>query len=398
MAYAQAAGYLGEGLFQSGRTAPAAAWLHEAVAVADELQKREAKNHTLRTHRSRVLCVLGRLEGELGQVDSGLRHCEQARAEQAQALAQAPGDRPLRNDWLETREAIARLRSLAGQAGADAWIQEQRQILSERKELAARAPVSPYFRGKVGASAAVLAGLLLETGQAPEALALVDEVLPAHEQLVRADRLVTRLQARGDERPKDERFLSVGRLSPDAYPPWGPEPEDYQLRLVWGGLLARKGAALARVGRGAAAGECVRRAVAIAEELVRGDGYFVCPPCSWPSCWSLIAEQLSRQEPCYLYDLACHLALASTLPGDEGEAGRAVAALRASGAAGFDNVHKLRTDPRLEPLRGRADFQRLIHELETRPPLRERPPSPEAAPGRGPFFRGPAPSGGRLAH
>ena len=148
-------------------------------------------------------------------------------------------------------------------------------------------------------------------------------------------------------------------------------------------LLARKGAALARTGRGPAAGECLRRAVRVAEELARGDGYFVCQPATWQSRWSVLAEQLSRQEPSYLYDLACHLALASTLPGTEGSsaaAGRAVAALRASG---FDNVHKLRTDPRLGPLRGRADFQKLLHELETRPPLRERPPSAARAPGWG---------------
>jgi tetratricopeptide (TPR) repeat protein len=389
-AYVQALGCLGEDLFLSGRTAAAAELLREAVADADALQKGESKHPALRTDRAWFLCVLGRLEGELGQLDSGLWHCEQARAEQERALAQAPGDRSLRGEWLGTREAVARLRCQAGQAGADAWIREQRQILSERKELAARDPVVPRFQGEVGASAAVLAGLLLENGRAPEALDVVEEVLPVHEQLVQADRLVTRLQARGNERPKDERFLSVGRLSPYAYPPWGPEPEDYQLRRVWGELLARKGAALARTGRGQAAGECVRQALRIAEELARGDGYFVCPPSTWQSRWSVLAEQLSRQEPCYLYDLACHLALASTLPGNEGRdtAGRAVAALRASG---FDNVHQLWTDPRLEPLRGRADFQRLVHELETRPPGWGRPPSPEAAPGWGPFFRGPWP-------
>jgi hypothetical protein len=250
--------------------------------------------------------------------------------------------------------------------------------------------VLPHFRRETAASAAVLAGLLLETGLDAEALDLVDEVLGAHERLVQADRLATRPQAKGNEQPRDDRFLSLGRLSPFAYPLWGPEPEDYELRRVWGELLARKGAALARTGRGAAAAEGVRQAIGIAEELTCGDGYFVCPPCSWSSRWSIVAEQLSRQEPCYLYDLACHLALASTLPGNEGGdvLGRSVAALRAAGAAGFDNVHKLRTDPRLEPLRGRADFQSLVRELETRPP-------PVTGRGRG-VFRGTGPSRGRL--
>jgi tetratricopeptide (TPR) repeat protein len=378
-AYVQAVGYLGEDLFLSGRTTAGAGLLHEAVDAADQLQNGEGKDLALSTHRARFLCMLGRLEGERGQLDSGLRHCEQARVAQERALAQAPGNRSLRSDWLGSREAIARLRSLAGQTGADAWIREQRQILSERKELAGRDPVLPYFRREMGASAAVLAGLLLETGQAAEALGVVEEVLPAHEELVQADRLATRLQSGENERPKDERFLSVGRLSPYVYPLWGPEPEDYQLRRIWGELLSQKGAALARIGRGAAAVECVRQAIGFVEELTRGDGYFVCPPCSWSSRWSIIAEQLSRQEPCYLYDLACHLALASTLPGNEGGSdatGRAVAALRAFAETGFDSIHKLRTDPRLAPLRGRADFQRLVNELETTPPRKERPTSP----------------------
>ncbi len=395
-----AGGYLGEDLFLSGRTAAAAGLLREAVAAADELQKGEGKSPTLATQRARFLGVLGRLEGERGEVDSGLRHCEQAREEQERTLGQAPGDRSLRSDWLGTREAIARLRSLAGRAGMDAWIREQRQVLSERQELAAREPVVPYFRREVGASAAVLAGLLLDAGQAAEALDVVEQVLPAYEQLVQADRLVNRLRAGGNDKPKDDRFLSVGRIfPPDAYPLWGPEPEDHQLRRVWGELLARKSAALARLGRGAPAGKCARQAIGVAEELTGGDGYLVSPPCSWSSCWSVIAEQLSRQEPCYLYDLARHLALASTLPGNGGGdiPGRAVAALRA-GAAGFDNAHQLRTDPRLEPLRGRADFQALVHELQTRPPQRERPPSPESGRGWGTFFRGTGSSGSRFGH
>ena len=35
-------------------------------------------------------------------------------------------------------------------------------------------------------------------------------------------------------------------------------------------------------------------------------------------------------------------------------------------ASGFDNPYKLRTDPRLEPLRGREDFQKLVGDLEAK--------------------------------
>src|SRR5262249_33058229 len=152
-----------------------------------------------------------------------------------------------------------------------------------------------------------------------------------------------RVAVSGSDLPRAERLRSVGRLSPwVAYPTWDPGQEDFHLRRVWADLLAREGAALAPPGRDEAAGGCSRLAVRAAEALARGDGYCACPPCSWPSTWSVIAGQVSQQEPCYLYDLACHLALASTLPGKGGEADRAVAALRGCGAAGFDNIPKLR--------------------------------------------------------
>jgi len=82
-----------------------------------------------------------------------------------------------------------------------------------------------------------------------------------------------------------------------------------------------------------------------------------------------IIEDLRKQEPCYLDDLAHHLTRASTLPGGAGvsnAADRAVKALRDYIASGFNNPYKLRHDPRLEPLRQRDDFQKLVRELEAK--------------------------------
>jgi hypothetical protein len=70
-----------------------------------------------------------------------------------------------------------------------------------------------------------------------------------------------------------------------------------------------------------------------------------------------------------LYDLAGHLALASTLAGGLGipdPAGRAVQALRDYTATRFDNPHRLLTDPALKPLCQRADFQALVRDLEAK--------------------------------
>jgi eukaryotic-like serine/threonine-protein kinase len=368
------AGNAGESLFRSGRTVRAATLLRESEAVAKAARTADGKNPALFALSGRVLSVLGRLEGERGNLHNGLRSCDQGRKEQERALQEAPWDRSLRSEWLDTREAIARLRFLAGQQGADTGAREQRKILEERNDLARQGPVLPYFQRKVAASAVVLAGLLLELGQVREATSVVEEVLPLHERLVREDRLVARLTAKPTDSPRKEDFQMSRRLlmsSPDLPGRFGDrqplrEPEDYELRRVWAELLARKGEALARMGQVPAAAACVSKAIAIVEELVQGDRDFLCPPCSWPAVWQVLALQAYRREPCYLYDLACHLALASTLSGQTLEpdpAGRAVQALRDFVASGFDNPHKLQTDQRLSLLRQRADFRKLILEL-----------------------------------
>jgi eukaryotic-like serine/threonine-protein kinase len=165
----------------------------------------------------------------------------------------------------------------------------------------------------------VLAGLLLEVGRADEALAVVEDALPSLEKLVHDDK-------------------------PDASFPSQIDSRNYMIRRVWAELLARKGEALARTGKGADASKAIRQAVEITEDLC-------------------------KQEPCCLDDLAHHLTLASTLPGTAGvsnAADRAVKALRDYIASGFDNPYKLRHDPRLEPIRKRDDFQKLVKDLETR--------------------------------
>ena len=82
-----------------------------------------------------------------------------------------------------------------------------------------------------------------------------------------------------------------------------------------------------------------------------------------------ITQELCQEEPGYLYDLARHLCLASNLAGQEvvpQAADRALQALRDDIASGFDNPYKLRTHPRLEPLRKREDFPKLVQNLEAK--------------------------------
>ena len=220
---------------------------------------------------------------------------------------------------LTIRESIARFRFLAAKLSREEWLAQQRQILAERKALRQRHPDVGQFEKEVGASAGVLAEVLLETGRAGEALAVVEDALPSLEKLVHDDK-------------------------PDSSQPSNLDSRNYTIRRVWAELLARKGEALARTGKGADAGKTVRQAIEITADL-------------------------SKQEPCYLYDMARHLTLASTLPGSAGVSNAADRAIKTLGdyiAFGFDNPYKLRTDPRLEPLRKREDFQKLVRELEVK--------------------------------
>jgi tetratricopeptide (TPR) repeat protein len=69
-----------------------------------------------------------------------------------------------------------------------------------------------------------------------------------------------------------------------------------------------------------------------------------------------IARELARAEPVYTYDLACSLGLLGRLSPSRADEDEAVATLRRAMEAGFDDVHRLRTDPRLDHLPSRPDF------------------------------------------
>ncbi|MGO8746307.1 MAG: protein kinase domain-containing protein [Thermoguttaceae bacterium] len=319
-------GWLGESLLAQGKTRCARSALQEAVALKEDLQRRGvALGGNWLDNHARYTYLLGRLECESGEFAGGLGHCEAALAEMEEIRTAENGlgkDNPMvHSDSLWIHEALARFRFLAGKNSREERLSEQRRILAARKSLFNRVPKSAEWEAQyeleVGASAAVLADCLVEAGRMDEALNVVNEVLPGHQRWVENDK------------------------------PGNREFHGYDLRNCFARkwlaeLLARKGEALARSGKPADAAKAVHRAIEICEDI-------------------------AQQEPCYLYDLADHLTLASTLPGSAGvtnPADRAIKALRGYIASGFDNPYKLRTDPRLEPLRKREDFQKLVRDLE----------------------------------
>lgn len=312
-------GWLGESLFLQGKTRAAAPLLVEVLSGKEAYVESGAGKFHFLDNRAWFRCLLGWLEGEGGDRTKGLAYCQAALKEHEALLAEYKENGALASDGLWNREAIARFRFLAKEIDREPWIAEQRRILEQRKKVAAAQPKERQFESEVAASSAVLAGILLEAGLAKEAIAAVDEVLPAHERLVAGDKI-------------DNSELPQIDL------------RNYEYRRVLSELLSRKGEALARTRKLPDAIKAVRQAIEICDDI-------------------------SKQEPCYLYDLAHHLTLASTLPGMEGGsqfADRAIKALADFVASGFDNPYKLRHDPRLEPLAKREDFQKLVRDLEAK--------------------------------
>jgi serine/threonine-protein kinase len=362
-----AAGCLGEALFRQGRTGAAVALLREVETDEEEVLDGWRTGHGMRGQYARLLHVLGCLELESGNLDRGFGLCLKAHEKMEQALGQTPGERWLRSDLLSNREVLVRCRFLKGDLTRTDWIREQEAILKERKDLVGQDPAAPRFQGESAGSAAVLADLLLEAGRPGEALACVEGVLPAHEKAARAeqDRVRTAAKEQQEAEPVPITGGNTGALR--RFLRNMPIVPDFSLHRQWAMLLARRGAALARLGRDAEAVEAVRQAVAIDTGLLLGDRPFQPPPATPESLWAFLPTLFWPAESCHRYDLACHLALASTFHGYNGKpdpAEEAVRALRWCVASGFDNLHKLRTDPALEPLRKREDFWNLVRDLE----------------------------------
>jgi eukaryotic-like serine/threonine-protein kinase len=371
---------------------------------------------TLPAEQARFFSALGRLEAESGRLAEGMNRCLQALERQEQLLARAPGDLALRRALLGTREALVRFQLCAGRLSRDDALAQQQKLLEARQDLARQGKQAPALQREAVASAANLADYLHEAGREDRALQVVEEVLPSQEALVRAGQVPWSKRVNGDDlrhvaspltelrqrNVLDPGIPGMSHLPEEAgtYPgpqvfghvlhdqnkraefveqwiPWAAlerrqaVPPAADLRLL-ARLLGLRAAALAATGQAESAREALDRALLLTEDLVRGNGNFPVPPWSWSSAWSAVAQQLVPQqdpEPCHLYDRACYLALASTLPGNDrigDRGGQAVQALRTYASAGFDNAYQLRTDPRLAPLRGREDFRKLVQDLESR--------------------------------
>jgi tetratricopeptide (TPR) repeat protein len=322
-------GNLGESFFLQGQVRSAKKALEEVVALRDEFGRREipfgGPNLELHVEYAYFLACA---EGESGDFSNGISHCNLALRVAHETRS---GERGLgeNNPIIANLEAWARgdksrFEFAAGKISRVELITRQRQIVAERMSLRDRRLNTYGFPpghhvNQWSTAAAVLAGYLLDAGQPREALAVVNDVLSDQQHLVESDN-------------------PVNHDVPDY------DLRAYVFRRVWAELLARQAEALAKFGKPTDAAKSIRQAIEI-------------------------IEPFTKPEPCYLYDLARHLTLASTMPGNAGLSNpvdQAVDALRRFIDSGFDNLYKLKNDPRLEPLRNREHFQTIVRELEAK--------------------------------
>ncbi|MFO0960752.1 MAG: hypothetical protein U0800_25500 [Isosphaeraceae bacterium] len=319
---------MGESLYLEGKSRAARRVLDETIALREKNERRGTRyGGSAILNHAEYAYFLAVVEGDSGDLARGIDACDLAMKVAREAREENGGvgkDNPFALNleaWI--REARDRYEFAARAIDREEVIARQREIVAIHRDLRDR-NIKAYALSGVkvnewSAAVATLAGYLIEAGRAEEALTILREPIADQESLVANDN--------PDNREVPEYDL-----------------RNFVFRRVLADLMARKAQALAMQGRADEAVLAVGRAVAI-------------------------VEPLTESEPCYLDDLARHLALASTLPDSAGIAGaadRAVESIRRWIAEGFDNPYKLEHDERLSPLRDREDFRAMVRELRER--------------------------------
>jgi hypothetical protein len=201
-----------------------------------------------------------------------------------------------------------------GQINPAAQIAGQQRVVQERLKLAEKDPGNYQARYELAVGYVRLAELQAQAGGPIEAQSILDKAVQILEEIRRA------------------------------------QPENFEFQRFLASAFAVRSRLQSQNGDPVSAMHSAKKAVSQVEGLVRG-------------------------ESAYLYDLACHRALCSSLA-NSGKGGPAaevdqsaalgVEALQRAIAAGYEDVYKIKTDSALAPLRTRADFQKLLQDLEAK--------------------------------
>jgi serine/threonine protein kinase/tetratricopeptide (TPR) repeat protein len=317
-------GRLGEVNLASGQTCRSKNFFQKAIAMGEELARQEHGNDNELIGLAWWYYRQGCLEADLGQMDTALKWLEKSRDTQAKPVRDNPTTFEFLSDSLWSKELIGWLQLETGQTSAAAQIARQREIIEGRAKIVEKNPITAEWQCELADAYLRLAELHAKAGAPAEARMPLDKALDILERIKRA------------------------------------EPETYKFRRFLAYSYGVQSGIQSQLGDAGAALRSARQAVELLEELV-------------------------AKESAYVYDLACHRALCSSLissgrarlrerPDRNGEepaqaqkyASASIEALRQAVAKGFDNVYKLNNDKSLAPLRSRDDFKQLLRQLEDR--------------------------------
>jgi serine/threonine protein kinase len=295
--------------------------------------------------------ALGYERARAGDVPEGLRSLRRGRDLLERLVAEHPGNASYRNQLALAFSDLAKIQAYAGHA-AEA-LRSQRQAVAQFDRLTADEPGTAVYRRRLGQVQTDLGRTLTDTGRPAETrphlergLAVLEAVaaeMPGVDSYQRAvaecrDVLASAL-ARTGRRDDALRSLARARATLARLIADHPDFVAYQADLAENHL-----------GTGAVNQDLGRSAEALRE-------------------LSSARELLGRMSPGtgILYDLARAESRLVPLTGPEGkgpQADRAMAALTRAVARGYRSPDALRTDPSLDSLRDRGDFQALLLDLQ----------------------------------
>ncbi len=412
--------YIEIGLLQSqtGQPTEAIHTIEHAVEMATTLSSANPSDTSFRSALATAYRRLGFVQQESGRWKAALQSCEKSLELLDQLARGNATDIQLQKGRAAAHHNLGYLRHMASKPAAA--LRDYQQAIDIWESLTRENPADTELRSGLASSYANLGWLHSLTGRPTRALQAYEKSLAVRQQLARDNPTVTRYQTElalihtslGSFYQTTQQTTKALQSHQQAVAIReklvrdNPGTTNFDKDLAWS--YSQFGSLQVTSGELADASRLYQQALSMAEKLaVRnpGDtqiqyilsashagtakvqkkrGQTVEALKSFQQALAILAK-LPLDHLGVAYDQACWRALCSTLVGEgrsqltaaqqarrQQYADQAMEALRQAVASGNCSLHDLRSEPDIEALRSRADFQKLLHEVEERAESQER--------------------------